>query len=122
MAGQYDEPNKIQGYAEPSFGFQIKAPDSGFTLNTHRAGDCLGPYCCIHNPSDHPLKDNPLNWRADRALMERICDHGVGHPDPDDISFKRLTRGHEYADAEAHHGCDGCCQPEAVGDGVSERP
>lgn len=29
--------------------------------------------------------------------MERICPHGVGHPDPDDTN------------PDTVHGCDGCC-------------
>lgn len=63
--------------------------------------------CVIHNPSDHVMKDFPTNWRADRGLMERICPHGVGHPDPDDLAFKKTV------DPDAKHwgvhGCDGCC-------------
>jgi hypothetical protein len=31
--------------------------------------------------------------------MERICSHGVGHPDPDEINTDKT------------HGCDGCCTP-----------
>lgn len=103
---EYDEPHEIAAYAEPTFGIQVKGP---VVLRTHRADACTGEHCCIHNPSDHPLKDADLNWRADRGLMERLCSHGVGHPDPDDIEFKRRTRGDQYADAEAIHGCDGCC-------------
>lgn len=48
-------------------------------------------------------------WRDDRALMERLCPHGVGHPDPDDIEFKRRVLGVKRAKTEAIHGCDGCC-------------
>jgi hypothetical protein len=33
--------------------------------------------------------------------MERICPHGIGHPDPDDPAFKNPIEG--------VHGCDGCC-------------
>ena len=104
---KFDEKHKISGYAEPFFGMQLD-PDK-YVLNTHRKTDCLGPNCAIHNPSDHPLKDAPLNWRADRRLMERICEHGVGHPDPDDLAFKRKMRGDEFASGEGVHGCDGCC-------------
>ncbi|WP_169807239.1 hypothetical protein [Herbidospora cretacea] len=49
-------------------------------------------------------------WRSDRGLMERLCRHGVGHPDPDDIDRKRRARGDDFAWAEAVHGCDGCCR------------
>jgi len=58
-----------------------------------------------------------LNWRSDRRLMERVCPHGIGHPDPDDVAY-RVSRGEPAT--VAVHGCDGCCVPagragEAVG-------
>lgn len=71
--------------------------------------DCTKFNCVIHNPSDHVMKDWPLNWRGDRGLMERICPHGIGHPDPDDLAFKARTRGEENVRYEGVHGCDGCC-------------
>jgi hypothetical protein len=81
----------------------------GSVLTTHPAGSCSGERCVIHNPSDHRMRDWPLNWRGDRGLMERTCPHGVGHPDPDDIAHKARTRGDEHAGYESIHGCDGCC-------------
>jgi hypothetical protein len=72
-------------------------------LNVHSKADCKGDHCCIHNPSDHHMRDWPQHWRDDRNLMERICPHGVGHPDPDDPKAK-----HPY---HSIHGCDGCCCP-----------
>jgi hypothetical protein len=84
---------------------------NGRVLETHAESSCLGEFCCIHNPSEHPLDTAPLNWRSDLRLMERICEHGVGHPDPDDLAFKR-----EHLPADIYekygfelHGCDGCC-------------
>jgi len=92
----------------------------GSWLLVHLDVDCLAQYCVIHNPSEHPLKGSPLNWRGDRMLMERICHHGVGHPDPDDMRFKRvqffIRHGRQATDddvwAEGVHGCCGCCIPE----------
>lgn len=69
--------------------------------NVHDSSLCAGRYCCIHNPSDHSMKKFPQNFRMDRGFMERVCPHGVGHPDPDD----------PYADPI--HGCDGCCAEES---------
>jgi hypothetical protein len=83
--------------------------------NVHPAGQCAGRPCCIHNPSDHPMRLFPQSWRGDRALMERVCPHGVGHPDPDDIAYKRERFGPEFANAEGIHGCDGCCTGNAAG-------
>jgi hypothetical protein len=50
----------------------------GQIVSVHDKEKCEGEYCCIHNPSDHHMKDWPTNWRDDRFLMERICKHGVG--------------------------------------------
>lgn len=77
--------------------------------NVHDPAACAGRACCIHNPSDHPLNAAPLNWREDRGLMERICEHGVGHPDKNHLDYVRRERGDNAAYGEAIHGCDGCC-------------
>jgi hypothetical protein len=56
------------------------------------------------------MREWPQNFRPDRALTERICPHGIGHPDPDDIAFKQMIAGTDPEDVpEAVHGCDGCC-------------
>jgi hypothetical protein len=79
----------------------------GFRLvNTHDPKNCEGRGCAIHNhPSNHFLADAPLNWRVDRGILERICEHGVGHPDQDAAEYLS-SRGAGY---ENVHGCDGCC-------------
>lgn len=71
--------------------------------NVHPSDKCKGEYCCIHNPSDHHMKTWPQHWRSDRGITERICEHGCGHPDPDDPTGDTI------------HGCDGCCQPPPYG-------
>jgi hypothetical protein len=81
---------------------------TGQKLAVHRAGLCEG-FCPIHNPSDHSMRDFPTHWRDDRGIMERICPHGVGHPDPDDLAHQRAALG-DRADSGVH-GCDGCCRP-----------
>ena len=79
-------------------------------LRTHDAAQCAGQACCIHNPSEHHMREWPVNWREDLGVMERICPHGVGHPDPDDADHKeRIGR----ADL-TRHGCDGCCKPNTT--------
>lgn len=79
-------------------------------VSVHERGTCHGEFCSIHNPSDHPLKDAPLNWRGDRGLMERICACGIGHPDPDGLAFMEATDPEQYArQAPDVHGCCGCC-------------
>jgi hypothetical protein len=92
---------------EPSFGIHVGQQ----VLRTHAEGTCRGEHCCIHKPSDHPLNTAQLHWRADRQMMERICEHGVGHPDPDDLEYKRSIMSRQAYRARAYetHGCDGCC-------------
>lgn len=80
---------------------------TGQKLMVHDKKDCSGS-CCIHNPSDHHMKDWPTNWRSDLGIMERICEHGIGHPDPDDLAYKKKILG-DKADHLGVHGCDGCC-------------
>lgn len=87
--------------------FPYELPDGRWKINklqaishVHDPIGCEGRPCVIHHPSDHHMRSWPLHWRDDRYLMERICEHGVGHPDPDD----RNTDG--------IHGCDGCCRRE----------
>jgi hypothetical protein len=75
------------------------------------------------------MKDWHTHWRDDRKLMERICPHGVGHPDPDDLAYKKTVfekQAKELFDNEKNrkeyvkdllkiesiHGCDGCCNPK----------
>jgi len=78
------------------------------SVKTHASGDCGGEYCCLHNPSDHPFKDAPMILRLDREvpLVERVCEHGTGHPDPDSVAYFQRDGGHESVDV---HGCCGCC-------------
>ncbi|MBF9135194.1 hypothetical protein I0C86_40665 [Plantactinospora sp. S1510] len=82
-------------------GQDLIATHFGDVVVTHGADDCLPP-CTIHSPSNHPMIGWPQNWRGDRKSMERVCEHGVGHPDPDDLQV-RVRRGARV------HTCDGCC-------------
>lgn len=72
----------------------------------HPMTKCAGWYCPFHDPSDHHMVEWPKVIRAS-ALTERICPHGVGHPDPDSLVWMRNmgVEGYEI------HGCDGCCAP-----------
>lgn len=87
---------------------EIFVDGSGHEVRVHPSGTCAGQNCSIHNPSNHPLKNAPLNWREDRKMMERICQHGVGHPDPDDVAYNVIAAGKDE-EVYSMHGCDGCC-------------
>lgn len=67
--------------------------------NVHMPWDCRGPTCTIHRSTPHHMQYWPLDWREDTYSFERVCPHGIGHPDPDQPHPHRV------------HGCDGCCAP-----------
>ena len=77
--------------------------NSPVLMVVHRSKVCEGLPCTIHNRSDHHMRSWAQYYRSDRGMMERICPHGIGHPDPDDPTEDRI------------HGCDGCCKPPAKG-------
>jgi hypothetical protein len=79
----------------------------GEQLMAHAEDVCLMSPCSIHSPSEHHMSTWPQHWRWApphdyRGIMERICEHGIGHPDPDDLKIQL------HQDAGIH-GCDGCC-------------
>lgn len=80
-------------------------------LSIHDAPQCEGHPCPFHNPSHHRLWKAQINWRSDRHLVERICEHGVGHPDPDHLAWVRMALGEAASDERGVHGCcwERCC-------------
>jgi hypothetical protein len=84
---------------------------------THGRHLCQRPHrparpCCIHNPSEWPLREAPLAWHAQRRTMYRKCSHGKLHPDLDDLLFKsQYANGFEPLTVLriSQHACDGCC-------------
>jgi hypothetical protein len=81
---------------------------------THGPDKCQNQneFCTIHNRSNHSMRGFPQLYRRDRNLMERICSHGIGHPDPDDpkiINGWTTDKEGVPKNYELVHGCDGCC-------------
>lgn len=73
-------------------------------VNVHKLIDCAGP-CPVHRPTDHHMRTWPIVWRGDRGIFERLCEHGIGHPDPDSMYYSA-----EFGAGDSGiHGCDGCC-------------
>lgn len=70
----------------------------------HPSSQCAGTYCWVHHPSEHHMITWPVGWRSDKGTAERVCVHGVGHPDPDDVAF-HARHGRDVT----VHSCDGCC-------------
>src|SRR4051812_45703377 len=69
--------------------------------NIHPRQACEGRGCPIHHPSDHSMTGFKLYWRSDRGIFERICPHGVGHPDPDTLDFLATVLTPEEANAQS---------------------
>lgn len=83
---------------------RVRLEHTSIWLNVHHPLLCDGRPCTVHNRSEHSLRNLPQHWRADRGFMERICSHGVGHPDPDE------RHSPLWSDDKGVHGCDGCCK------------
>ena len=62
--------------------------------------------CVVHNPTDGVHRKLPLHWRDDRGIFERICKHGIGHPDPDQFPYWEATD----QEGQRVHGCSVSCR------------
>lgn len=91
---------------------RMQLEHSDIYLICHDELSCRGEFCTLHNRSEHRLRHLPQSWRDDKGLMERICEHGVGHPDPDEIDLDK--------DSRSVHGCDGCCLEHLEIDQITE--
>lgn len=91
----------------------IIALHDGTTLAVHGRHICKDQPCSVHRPSDHPLSEAPRDWCPVSRIMYRLCQHGYGHPDPDDLKVRTWP-------AEGRHTCDGCCEMRT--DGLTGRP
>lgn len=81
---------------------------SGQIVHYHTADKCAGMFCPFHNPSAHHMRSWPLHFRP--HVMERLCPHRVGHPDPDSLAYMQ-----QFGADVGVHGCDGCCSvPEEL--------
>ncbi len=97
--------------ARPEMRQDIVSLADNTLLGTHPADRCTGRHCCIHNPSDHPLKNAPLHWNDVMRRTERECSHGQLHPDADHLSYVLETFGMlDYFRHKHHRPCDGCCR------------
>lgn len=89
--------------------------DGRVLRDVHGESSCAGRTCVIHNPTAHHMSEFPLHWRHDRGIFERICEHGIGHPDPDQFDYW-IETGQE---SQGVHGCDGCCYRQRYVMGVA---
>jgi hypothetical protein len=50
------------------------------------------------------MSEWPRAWREGLGVHLRICPHGIGHPDPEDVLDMQAVGG-----VSGRHRCDGCC-------------
>jgi len=79
----------------------------GVVWQVHSRQICKGP-CTFHRASNHNMLDLPILIR-ETGLVERICEHGVGHPDPDSMRYLNKHSAPGARGAWGVHGCCGCC-------------
>mgnify|MGYP007099122171 CR=1 FL=1 len=77
-------------------------------INVHTGGMCVGQFCTIHNPSDHPLSLAPQKWSDIYGVMLRVCVHGKNHIDIDEPP--RTNSSYRAAWSKFCEYCDGCCR------------
>lgn len=79
---------------------------------THSPNKCAGAPCCVHNPSNHHMREWPISFDIRLAYAaSRLCEHGLEHPDPDSMAFFANSSNvstHMIA-LMAMHRCDECC-------------
>jgi len=71
----------------------------GKSFVLHAADSCIGT-CPFHKPTEHSMSDWPSTFNWDMMRLDRVCEHGLHHPDPDTPQ--------ELCSVE--HECDGCCE------------
>lgn len=102
------EPYRVLSTDPYGFGAAVRE-----LVNIHPETACTGRPCVIHSPTDHHMRGWRLLWRDDRRIFERLCpEHGIGHPDPDQIPYWEETGQL----ANTIHGCCGCCRPDCITD------
>ena len=77
---------------------------NGLMLRVHKRATCKGSRCVIHLPMA-TYDRSRLWWRSDRGIFEVICEHGTGHPAPEQYDYWERTDQMW----QALHGCCGCC-------------
>jgi len=61
----------------------------GVFLTHHPLGDCIGDVCTFHNPTNHPLRDLPMDFIG--GVMYRV-DGDKYIPNPDDPAVRAGIR------------------------------
>lgn len=104
--GRFDEDEELAAPVRQPLD-DVLLENTGTWLTCHHSSKCAGQVCSLHNRSNHHLRDWPQRWRAGDYRMERVCEHGIGHPDPDDFMLRTGVD-------DGSHGCDGCCLPKPL--------
>lgn len=100
-------------------GPQVVVLEGGQRIWAHPREACAGETCCVHNPSQHHMSEFPQIWFDDTKSMARRCPHGVYHPDPDEVAFRKKRPGMWQ---QGWHPCclSKCCDPQIIDGEVVE--
>lgn len=92
---------------DPAFA-TVSVLGSGQIIRHHGPAVCDGWPCCIHHPSDHWMVSWPLylDTSGPVPLMWRVCEHDIGHVDPDTMDWLIRSKYHLLVDNDE---CDECC-------------
>lgn len=108
----FPKPTALEKRYAKKYGVEVERiytlENTDIVMITHSPSQCVAQVCVVHNKTDHSMRSFPQHWRSDRGIFERICSHGAGHPDEDQIPFWKATRGEDWK-YEMVHGCCGCC-------------
>lgn len=93
-------------------GTRVIMPNGQVLVDIHSINLCASYACSIHHPSQHLMVGMLQVYDFDKKLMQRVCNHGVKHPDPDDRALHlRSKDGFDLS----HTCCSKhCCQPPVI--------
>lgn len=77
----------------------------------HGPESCGGRACPFHAPSRHHMVAWPIAMpiTVDDLVIERVCPHGILHPDPDSLDLAEIFD--PTVKVLYQHPCCGCCVP-----------
>lgn len=107
MHGLYEHLTPVDS-EDPSFPDFVGVENN--VISIHNPTQCAGRPCVFHNPSDHALSKAKVSYNESLHRVERVCSHGIHHPDVDEVV--KVYDG--FGETEAlkfakHNDCDGCC-------------
>lgn len=100
----------LNSLSHPSLQMDSFLNPDGVKWTIHGKEGCNGKPCAFHNPTNHHMNSWPLDLNKEKNLLfERVCKHGVRHPDPDSYNYLSSLEPSKSAEL-MNHDCDNCCK------------